>query len=45
LNDVDLAALEQWFATLRAHPRRDGIPMEMVAIAIDAGAPVVGGLS
>ena len=36
LNHVNLAALEQRFATLRADPGRDGIPMEVVASAIDA---------
>ena len=36
LNHVDLAALEQWFATLRVDPSRDSIPMEVVATAIDA---------
>ena len=36
LNHVDLVALEQWFAALRADPGRDGIPIEVVAAAIDA---------
>src|SRR5437899_2702150 len=36
LNDVYRQALEQWFATLPATPARYSVPMEMVAVAIDA---------